>query len=192
MSVDIVRETILKRRTIKPMQYADRTIEAEVIDDILESARWAPTHKLSEPWRFAVFTGAAKQRLGDYMANWYRDNTPQNRFQPQKYDRLKSVPSQAGCCIGIGMHRDDDERLPEEEELLTVGCAVQNMQLLATAYGLGTFWSSGPVAFAPETARFFGFDERTRGLGVLFLGYPDCEWPDSERRSLEDRVVRHA
>ncbi len=191
MSVEIVRDTILKRRTIKPMQYADRPVEQHIIDDILESARWAPTHKLSEPWRFAVFTGDAKQRLGDYMADWYRQHTLEEKFQQQKYDRLKSVPAKAGCCIGIGMHRDDEERLPEEEELLTVGCAVQNMQLLATAYGLGTFWSSGAVAFAAETARFFGFDERTRGLGVLFLGYPDCEWPTSERRSLEERLVRH-
>ena len=41
MSVEIVRDTILKRRTIKPMQYADRPVEQHIIDDILESARWA-------------------------------------------------------------------------------------------------------------------------------------------------------
>ncbi|MBL4622999.1 MAG: nitroreductase [Immundisolibacteraceae bacterium] len=192
MSVDAVREVILKRRTIKPMQYSDKPVEQAIIDDILETARWAPTHKLSEPWRFAVFTGAGRQSLGDYMSGWYKANTPEDKFQQQKFDRLLSVPAMSGCAIGIGMHRDEAERLPEEEELLTVGCAVQNMQLLATAYGLGTFWSSGAIGFTRETANFFGFDERTRSLGVLFMGYPDCEWPDSERRSLADRVITHS
>ncbi len=60
MSVEAVRETILKRRTIKPMQYSDRSIDQAIIDDILETARWAPTHKLTEPWRFALFAGAGK------------------------------------------------------------------------------------------------------------------------------------
>ena len=191
MSVDAVREVILKRRTIKPMQYSDKPVEQAIIDDILESARWAPTHKLSEPWRFAVFTGGGRQKLGEYMSGWYKANTPEEKFQQQKFDRLLSVPASSGCAIGIGMHRDEGERLPEEEELLTVGCSVQNMQLLATAYGLGTFWSSGAIGFARETANFFGFDERTRSLGVLFMGYPNCEWPVSERRSLEDRVITH-
>lgn len=191
MSVEAVRETILKRRTIKPMQYSDRSIDQAIIDDILETARWAPTHKLTEPWRFALFAGAGKLKLGEYMSGWYRDNTPEEKFQQQKFDRLLNVPQQSGCAIGIGMHRDEAERLPEDEEVITVACAVQNMQLMATAYGLGTFWSSGAIAFARETADFFGFDERTRGLGVLFMGYPDCDWPSSERRPIDDKIIWH-
>ncbi len=191
MSVDAVRENILQRRTIKPMQYSDRSIDKDTIDDILETARWAPTHKLTEPWRFALFAGAGKQSLGEYMSGWYRDNTPAEKFQQQKFDRLLTVPQQAGCAIGIGMHRDEDERLPEEEELMTVACAVQNMQLMATAHGLGTFWSSGAIAFARETADFFGFDERTRGLGVLFMGYPNSDWPTSDRRPMDDKNIWH-
>ncbi|MDF1818188.1 MAG: nitroreductase [Immundisolibacteraceae bacterium] len=191
MSVDAVRQTILQRRTIKPMQYSDRSIDKEIIDDILETARWAPTHKLSEPWRFALFAGAGKQSLGEYMSGWYRDNTPADKFQQQKFDRLLAVPQQAGCAIGIGMHRDEGERLPEDEEVIAVACAVQNMQLMATAHGLGTFWSSGAIAFARETADFFGFDQRTRGLGVLFMGYPNCDWPTSERQPLDDKITWH-
>ena len=55
--VDTVLETIRNRRTIKPKEFLQETISEDIINDILESANWAPNHGRTEPWRLSVFTG---------------------------------------------------------------------------------------------------------------------------------------
>ncbi|HEY5893074.1 MAG TPA: nitroreductase family protein [Chthoniobacterales bacterium] len=54
------------RRTIKPNQMdSSRDVPHELLLEILEDAHWAPTHGLTQPWRFHVFLGAARPRLGE-------------------------------------------------------------------------------------------------------------------------------
>ena len=54
---EAVLQTIRERRTIKPKEFLQETISDEVINEILESANWAPNHGKTEPWRLTVFTG---------------------------------------------------------------------------------------------------------------------------------------
>ena len=88
--------------------------------------------------------------------------------------------------IGIGLRRDEAERDPIEEEVASVAIAVQNMCLVATAHGIGSFWASGGVTYRPETKEFFGLGEKDRFLGLLYLGYPKEEWPRKTRRKPQE------
>ena len=47
-----VRELIKERRTIYPHQFSDRIIHKEIIEELLNSAIWAPSHGMTQPWRF--------------------------------------------------------------------------------------------------------------------------------------------
>ena len=45
--------------------------DSSIIEQILENAKWAPTHGLNEPWRFVVFSGNSRQQLSDFLTGWY-------------------------------------------------------------------------------------------------------------------------
>lgn len=183
-------ELIRRRRSIKPPQYErDREIPRHVIDEILESARWAPSHGLTEPWMFKVFHGDGRQRLADFFSSSYEERTPAKEFNEKRAAMLGSVPLMAPCTIAICMHRQEEERIPEIEEIAAVSCAVQNMHLTATAHELGAFWSSGENTYQAATPGFLGLKEGERCLGFFFIGYPAGEWPDEVRRSpIEEKV----
>jgi len=72
--IDTITEIIKRRRSVFPISYTDEEVPKEVIQQLLENANYAPTHKLTEPWRFIVFRAAAKKRLGQELARIYKIN----------------------------------------------------------------------------------------------------------------------
>jgi nitroreductase len=182
-----VNELIRKRRSIFPNTYTSRPIERELVEQILENANWAPTHKLTEPWRFKVITGGALERLADFMSSWYKENTPEESFSEVKFKKLKTKPRKASCIIAICMQRDPEERVPEWEELAAVACAVQNMWLTCTAHNLGCYWSSpAPALHADE---FLGLSEGERCLGLFYLGHHEMPEIPGKREPVADKTV---
>lgn len=179
-------ELIRQRRSIFPNSYNSRHIPDEIIKEILENANWAPTHRLTEPWRFKVFRAEARRRLGEYLAGWYRENTPAEQFSERKYDKTLSNPQRSSCVIAICMQRDPQERVPEWEELASVASAVQNMWLSCTAYGIGCYWSS-PRSIL-EADEFLGLKEGERCLGLFYMGYHDMPAIEGKRRPAGEKV----
>ena len=57
---------IRERRSIYPNMYSDEPVDDAVIREMLENANWAPTHRLTEPWRFVVFKGEGLRKLADF------------------------------------------------------------------------------------------------------------------------------
>lgn len=179
------------RRTVKPLQFSDAPVADAVIESLLEAARWAPTHGLTEPWRFQVFTGAARARLGQWFADSYRARTPADQVDEKRAALLGSVPGMAPCVIAIVMARQVEQRIPEVEEIAAVACGVQNMQLLAAALGLGTFWQTGEHTYDPATAGFLGLADNERCLGFFYVGHPKAAVPAVRRSPLADKVQWH-
>ena len=60
MTPEKINELIRTRRSIYPQMMIDKPISDEIIWNLLENANHAPTHRLTEPWRFKVFTDTAK------------------------------------------------------------------------------------------------------------------------------------
>jgi nitroreductase len=78
------------------------------------------------------------------------------------------------------------------DELAATCCAVQNLMLSAHQRGLGSFWSTPPVAVSPEFAAWLGLGAGHRSLGLVYLGYPVAGVsPVSARLPLAERVVFH-
>lgn len=188
---DEISQLIRHRRSIYPAQYSGEIIDKKIIEEILENANWAPTHKISEPWRFTVFTGDGLKKLSEFMSGLYRElSTKKGTFDQGKFEKLKSKPLLASHVISIGMKRDEKDRLPEIEEVEAVACAVQNMHLTATAYGLGCYWGTGGVTYFEEAKSFFGLGTKDKLLGFMFLGYPSTKWPwpKGKRKSIHNKV----
>lgn len=179
-----INETIRKRRSVYPLQYIDKPIPREILEELLKNANHAPTHKLTEPWRFKVFTGEARKKLGEFLAKKYQETTPE--FSQAKFEKIASNPSKAGAVLAIVLHRDPAQRVPEWEEVAAVACAVQNMWVSLDQYGLGGYWST------PALCQFLGehvpLKENEKCIGFFYIGY--CEPGDRiiNKGSIEKKV----
>ncbi len=164
---------IRNRRSIYPNMYTGDRVDDEVINQMLENANWAPSHKLTNPWRFCVFTGDGLKKLADFQSELYNNiSTKAGNFLESKFEMLKTKPLLASHIISIGMRRDPKERLPEIEEIEAVACAVQNMYLTASAYGIGCYWGSGGITYVESAKIFFGLNAKDKLLGFLYIGIP--------------------
>lgn len=182
---------IRRRRTIKPVDMSEKPVEPKVLAAILENGNWAPTHGATEPWRFFVFTGEGRQRLAEFCQKLYREVTPEDEVRPEKLEKLGKQPLMAPVVIGLGMKRQEIEKIPEIEEIEAVACAVQNMHLTASALGMAAFWSSPPISYTDEMREWLGLtDPRDKCLGFFYLGWPKSEeWPESKRGDIMEKVT---
>ncbi|MBW7868972.1 MAG: nitroreductase [Brumimicrobium sp.] len=178
-------ELIKDRRTIFPEFYSSRKVQKEQIELLLNGAVWAPTHGLTQPWRFKVFMEEGKDKLGEFLRDLYLRLTPVEQQKSIKLDRMTSRPAKSSAVIAICMKRQPEEKITELEEIEAVACSVQNMYLLCTAYGLGGFWATPKVVYSDEMKQFLGLEEKDRCLGLFYVGYPAEEWPKGHRKPIE-------
>jgi nitroreductase len=183
-----ITELIRSRRSTKPRCFNGKTIEDSIVWEILANANWAPTHGLTQPWRFKVFTGSSLEKLANFQANLYKKLSDDTSFKPEKYERMKTNILKSSHVIVICMKRQISEKIPEIEEIEAVACSVQNMALTATAYGICSFWGSGGVTYTQELKDFLGLEKQDYCLGYLYLGYSDHPSLTSRRDPIEQKV----
>ena len=94
-------------------------------------------------------------------------------------------PFLSSVAIVVCMERGNNEKIPEIEEVEAVACAIQNMCLTATAYGLGSFWSSPKIIYSKEMNSYLNLREQDKCLGILYLGYTTIDWPRGQRKPIE-------
>ena len=180
-----IQKLIRARRSVMPDQYIDKEIPKGIIDQILAAANWAPTHKKTEPSRFKVISGDAKARLGEFLAEKFKETA--TTFSEFKYNKLKENPKKAAAIIAICMQKDAKQRVPEWEEVAAVAMAVQNMWLVATDLEIGSYWSS--PALIDEMGSFFDLKDGEKCLGFFYMGYYHTPSPDRTPGAIEDKVT---
>jgi nitroreductase len=184
--IETLNTLIRERRSIFPRQYTGEEIPHAVLLQLLENANWAPTHRTTEPWRFHVIRGEARERLGQFLADAYQAQTPEETYSVVKYEKTLRQPMQASVVIAIGMHRDPQERVPEWEEIAAVACSVQNLWLSACAYGLAGYWST-PKSMLGSPA-FLQTAPGERCLGLFYLGTWQPEPITGKRGAIREKI----
>ena len=182
-----ITAVIRDRRTVIPEMYSNRKVQREQLETILNNAIWAPTHGLTQPWTFTVFTGDGLKKLSDFLAASYEKITPPEKFNAEKMEKLKARPLLAGAVIAVSLKRDEQSKISELEEIEAVSCAIQNMYLTCTAWGLGSFWATPELIYKPEMNQFLALNESDKCLALFYIGYlkDGLEWPKSRRRPIE-------
>jgi len=187
-SIGQINQLIRSRRSIFPDQFdKDKTIPEEVIWQLLENANWAPNHKQTEPWRFVVFSGAGLKKIASFQATRYKE-TAGERFRQDKYDKLLTNPLLCSQIIAIVLKRSTTVNIPEIEEISAVACAVENLYLSATAYGLGGYWSTGGITYDPAARDFLGLEGEDRLLGLFYLGVVRVPSPGGRRGDIKNKT----
>ncbi|NMM47029.1 nitroreductase family protein [Marinigracilibium pacificum] len=184
-----LREIIQNRRAVYPVAFNDAPVDDHIIEEMLEAANWAPTHRLTQPWRFSVFTGEGINKLADFQSELYKKiASEKNTFKDATYDKLKTKPLKCSHIISIGMKRDIKQSVPEIEEVSAVACAVQNMWLTASAHKVGCYWGSGGITYEKEALPFFGLSDNDQLLGFLYIGNTDKPWPKGRRSPITEKT----
>ena len=187
LSPEALSSIIRSRRSIYPAVFTDEPIDEAIIKEMLENANWAPNHKKTEPWRFKVYRGVARQRLADWLSSTYKSKVSEEAFSPKKFKKLSTNSIKSDTVIAIIMQRNPDNLLPEWEEMAAMAMAVQNLWLTATAHGLGGYWGSPPLlAHATE---FMNLKPGERCYGVFYLAHHnDPPEREGRRGSIDEKV----
>ena len=176
---------IRDRRSIYPEQFSKRKIHREQIELLLNNAIWAPSHGLTQPWRFVVLQDKALLQLSEVLGNAYLSETPKELQNDKKLIKLINRPKLATAVIALIIDREKDTKISEADDFAAVACAVQNMHLTATAQGIGGFWSSTNMVKTQQFREFISLTEQQVCIGLFYLGYPEIEWPKGQRKPIE-------
>lgn len=190
-ALDTLNAIIRHRRTIKPPSMdAAKPVDRALLISLLENGTWAPTHGVTEPWRFRVYEGDSRAALAKALGDLYRATTPPNEFRDDKLIKLSENALLAPTVVVVWMQRSVGNKIPAIEELEAVACAMQNIMLSAAAVELGSFWSSPPLIETNEFRQWLGIGAEDQCLGLLYLGWPKSgfEWPRSQRKPVEGFV----
>ena len=193
-AVRVITQVIRQRRSIKPADMDPaRIVDRSLLDALFENANWAPTHGLTEPWRFHVFQGEARRELSNTMQRLYREQTPPAEFREDKVRKMSENPLLAPAVIAIVMQRNGGAKIPELEEIEATACALQNLHLSASAHGLAAYWSTPPLVYSREFGVWLGVGEQDRCLGLFYIGWPkeNFKWPEGRRGPVAEKVVWH-
>ena len=169
-----VAEAIRTRRTIH--NFRPETPPRERIVQAIDLARWAPNHRLTEPWRFRLLG----QETAEAVARLNAERTASERGEKAgqvKLERWRAVP---GWLVVTCVHSENPIR--SREDYAACCCAVQNLMLYLWSEGVGTKWTTGDVTRDPRFFELLGIDpDEERLVSMLWYGYPD-EVPQTQRR----------
>jgi len=181
---------IASRRSVFQQNYSGEQVDDAIVKQMLENANWAPTHKFTEPWRFVVYTRDGLKTLGNQQAAVYKTvTTADGTFKEERYQNLLTKSMLSSHIIVVGMKRDKNKSVPEIEEVGAVFCAIENMYLTATAYGLGAYLSTGGITYFEEAKEIFGLEKDDKLLGFFHIGVPKSKMPEGRRKPVQEKVT---
>jgi nitroreductase len=189
--MDVIR-AIETRRSIGRVK-AD-PVPRELIERILESGVHAPNHRLTEPWRFHVFTGKGRGELARVRAEIARLQAEAEGESEEmaagriSRERKKAFRAPVVIAVISKAGRDEIETL---ENYAACAAAVQNMQLAAHSLGLATMWRTGPVVYHERMREFFGLKDGDTMVAHLYVGYPDMAERPRRREPASEKTVWH-
>jgi nitroreductase len=162
-------------------------VPRELIEKMLAAAAQAPNHYQVRPWRFVVFAGEGREKLGEAMALALQSRTPEAAPEAVAAQREKAFRSPV--VIVVGVDKPNGPKVLEIENVCAAACAAQNLLLAAHALGLAAKWRTGSAALAPEVKAVCGFAPDQHLIGFIHVGFPLTEPPPVTRPGAEDRTA---
>jgi nitroreductase len=126
-----VYEAIRTRRDVET--FAPETPPREVIEGLIEAATWAPNHRLTEPWRFAVVAGDRRDAMADAIAAWLAAKGDADALATSARAKLMRAPV---TVFMIQARTADEDATRDLEDYAACAAALQNLLLSAHAEGL--------------------------------------------------------
>lgn len=166
---EAVRVLMQARRTILPKRLAAPGPDAAHLQQILGAAASAPDHGQVRPWRFVLVPENARSALAQAFGDALLERDAQ--ALPEQIEQAQEKAYRSPCLMLAVVSTDcGDPDIDMAERLISTGCAVQNMLLLATALGYGSALTSGKALKSSSLRRLFGLGDGEHGLCFISLG----------------------
>jgi nitroreductase len=162
--MDVLSALEARRSAKKLIEPAPTRVQVE---QILRAGANAPDHGRLRPWRFVVLSGPALQRLGELMAETFQEKVPNASAEQLAKERAKALRAPIIIAVATKIMRN---KIPEVEQLLSSGAAVENMFLAARALGYGAMWKTGDVAYSPRVKQHLGLAADDHIVAFLYIG----------------------
>jgi nitroreductase len=177
------------RRSIYPASFIEGNLTKEIVIALLDAANLAPTHRLTQPWRFKVFMKDRLDCFSEGVKNAFIATSGEN-YSELKLEKTLSKISKSSAMLAISMERDTEERVPEWEEIASMAMAVQNLWTSLEDYGLGGYWSTPAYAMSQYFAEFLQLGENEKCYGLFYIGFvsPDFEAGEQIRSTIKDKI----
>ena len=140
----------------------------DVLQQIYRAALRAPDHGALRPWRFLQIAGDARERLGELFREATREKDPDTP-EPM-LDKAASKPLRAPLIVVAIASKQADTKIPEVEQVISAGAAVQNMLIACHALGVGAMWRTGGMAYHERVRRGLGLNDAETIVGFLYVG----------------------
>ena len=164
-----VEEAIRTRRTHKA--FGSEPVPAEVLRELLDLARWAPNHHVTNPWRFRVLGPTALAGLKEAVG-------------PASAAKLDRAPT----LIAVSAKQTADP-VQDREDVLATGVAAYIVLLAAHARGLAGYWRTVAALDEPDGRAAVGIPDDEVPVGLLHLGAPRQEQRVPERAGIGEVVT---
>jgi nitroreductase len=161
-----VTTAIRARRTHK--QYGSDPVDDSVVRELVDLARHAPNHHLTQPWRFRVLGTETRARLEAAVGE-------------KEAAKLRRAPTLVLATAALA-----GDPVTDEEDLHAVACAVYAVLLGATERGLASYWRTPAALREPEIRALLGIGENERVVSLIHLGPRVSEPPEKERLPLDE------
>src|SRR4051794_6998621 len=178
-------DTLLTRTSISEL--ADPAPDGAELDQILQAGLRAPDHGKLRPWRFVLIRGAARQAWAETIvaALLAREPDAPEAVIAKQRNRVLNAP----LIIALGAKLRLGHKIPELEQMLSVGAAAMNMLNAAHALGYGAVWLTGANAFDPRVVEALGLEASDKLAGFLFVGTPKAVPLATRRPELAQHVI---
>jgi nitroreductase len=163
-----LEEAIRTRRTHKA--YGSQPVDRALLDELLDLARWAPNHHLTNPWRFRVLGPQALARLKEAAG-------------PDAAGKLDRAPT----LVAVSVVQTGDP-VADEEDLCAAACAAYIVLLAAHGRGLAGYWRTPAVLRTAEGRAALEIGDDEHAIGLLHLGPARQEQRPPERAPAEDVI----
>ncbi|HEX8259151.1 MAG TPA: TIGR03668 family PPOX class F420-dependent oxidoreductase [Rubrobacteraceae bacterium] len=191
---------LLGRRSVR--RYLDKEVPEEVVQRVLEAARWAPSPHGRQPWRFAVVTREeTKARLAEAMGEEWRSNLQMDGQSAEVVEkrlegsrrRLLDVPVLVLLCLYLEELDAYPDAVRQQNEttmaVQSLGAAAQNALLAAYSMGLDTSWMCAPLFCPEKVAVALDLNPKLVPHALLTLGYAEADPPKRRTRRPSDELV---
>ena len=167
--VELAHALIHTRQTILPKRLSEPGPDAAQLQAILGAAASAPDHHELLPWRFVLVPAGARDRLAEVFATALVERDASATPQQVAQAREKAYRSPL-LLLAVVRLRDDDAEIAPHERIVSAGCAVQNMLLMAHAQGFGGALTSGKALQSAPLRTLFGLKPDEQALCFVNIG----------------------
>lgn len=179
-----LKEAIELRRSIR--HFNDKDLSKDIIEDLLECARMAPSAINRQPWFFVVVKDKLKNKISDMMLEWCCLKSDYNTDYLSSVQYTANVIKEANTLILV--FQNTDLLNYRDFDNLSIGASIENILLRATDLGLGSLWIGHITNIKNEIEEMFKYDNLMLNSAIA-LGYTDIKPKMRPRKDLKDIMV---